>query len=250
MPHPRTALVTGAGRRIGAAMARALADDGYAVAIHARRSTGEATALADAIVSRGGRAVVVTGDLASPEDVDALLPAAAAALGPIGVLVNNASVFEDDRAPDVTRGALEHHYRVNVATPVLLAQALARGLPGDAEGVVVNMIDQRVWKLTPQFVSYTLSKAALFTATQTLAQALAPRVRVMGLAPGPTLPNEMEGTAGFEQEVAGTLLGRGPALAEFGAALRFILATPSLTGQMIVLDGGQHLGWRTPDVIG
>lgn len=244
-----TALVTGGAVRIGRALALALARRGFAVAIHCRRSRTAAESLRADILAAGGRAAVLTGDLANTEDVEGLVPAAAEALGPVGILVNNASLFEDDRAPNVRAEVLARHMAVNLTAPVLLAQTLARGLPPGHEGLVVNLVDQRVWKLTPQYVSYTLSKAALFTATKTLAQALAPRVRVVAIAPGPTLPNESDGPAGFAQEVAGTPLARGPDLSEFESALGFFIEARSVTGQMIALDGGQHLAWRTPDIV-
>jgi len=246
---PRTALITGAAKRIGRAIALDLAAHGFAVALHCKTSRFEAEILMAEITSRGGRASVLQADLENPDSADGLVHAAEASLGPVDVLVNNASLFEDDRVPDVSAISLERHYRVNVMSPVLLAQSFARALPPEHDGLIVNIIDQRVWKLTPQFFAYTLSKAALWTATQTLAQALAPRIRVVGLAPGPTLANPMEGAQGFQQEVAGTLLGRGPDLSEFGAAIRFAYDARSLTGQLIALDGGQHLAWRTPDVV-
>jgi NAD(P)-dependent dehydrogenase (short-subunit alcohol dehydrogenase family) len=250
MSLPRTALVTGSARRIGHAIARALAEDGFALALHAHTSIDDAEALAAEIRSRGGRAVALTGDLADAAAAERLVPAAAAALGPVGLLVNNASVFEDDRLPDVTGAALEHHFAVNTAAPILLAQALARGLPDGADGLVVNLLDQRVEKTTPHCFAYTVSKLALAGATRTLAQGLAPRVRVVGISPGPTLPNLREGEEGFAREIAATPLGRGPALAEFAAAVRFFLAARSVTGEVVALDGGQRLAWQTPDVIG
>lgn len=192
---------------------------------------------------------MLTADLAEAAEVETLVPAARAALGPLGLVINNASIFEDDRIPNISAAVLAKHISVNTTAPVLLAQALARQVPENAEGLVVNLIDQRVWKLTPQFVSYTLSKVALFTATKTLAQALAPRVRVVGLAPGPAFPNEMDGEIGFSKEIAGTLLKRGPTPDDFAAALDFVLAARSITGQTIALDGGQHLAWRTPDIV-
>lgn len=247
---PRTALVTGSARRIGRAISLALAAEGFDLALHAHRSLGEADELAREIRAGGRRAAVFAADLADAAAAEALIPAARAALGPIGLAVNNAAIFEDDRAPGVGRAALDLHFAVNTATPILIAQALARDLPDGAEGLVVNLLDQRVEKPTPHYFSYTLSKLALAGATRTLAQALAPRVRVVGLAPGPTLPNVADGLEGFAKEVAGIPLQRGPALEEFGAALRFLIAARSVTGAIIALDGGQRLAWQTPDVIG
>jgi NAD(P)-dependent dehydrogenase (short-subunit alcohol dehydrogenase family) len=243
---PRAALVTGGAKRLGAAFAQALAEDGFAVAIHSNASRDEAEALAAALAARGARAVALKADLAREADVVRLAAAARAAIGPLGVLVNNASTFERDEIGDATRASWDLHLESNLRAPFVLTQDLARHLPDGAEGVVVNLLDQRVWNLTPHFVSYTLSKAGLWTLTQTLALALAPRVRVVGIGPGPTLASTRQDPAQFARQVASVPLKRGPGLDEMQAALRFILATPSLTGQMIALDGGQHLNWGAP----
>jgi NAD(P)-dependent dehydrogenase (short-subunit alcohol dehydrogenase family) len=243
---PRAALVTGGAKRLGAAFAQALAEDGFAVAIHYNASRDEAEALAAALAARGARAVALKADLAREADVVRLAAAARAAIGPLGVLVNNASTFERDEIGDATRASWDLHLESNLRAPFVLTQDLARHLPDGAEGVVVNLLDQRVWNLTPHFVSYTLSKAGLWTLTQTLALALAPRVRVVGIGPGPTLASTRQDPAQFARQVASVPLKRGPGLDEMQAALRFILATPSLTGQMIALDGGQHLNWGAP----
>jgi len=248
--QPRTALVTGAVRRIGAAIARDLAGHGFAVAIHCNRSTVEADALAGEIVAAGGRAAVLSADL---EDMDAtatLVRRASEALGPIGLLVNSASVFERDEAQDFDWRLWDRHFALHLKAPVLLARELARQLPDDAGGLVVNIVDQRVLRPNPQFFSYTLSKSALWDATRTLAQALAPRVRVNAIGPGPALPNLRQERADFDRQVDGLLLKRGPDLAEFGATVRYLFETRSVTGQMIAIDGGQHLAWQTPDVTG
>jgi NAD(P)-dependent dehydrogenase (short-subunit alcohol dehydrogenase family) len=169
---------------------------------------------------------------------------------PITLLVNSASLFEDDRVGGLDAAGLDAHYQTNLRAPVLLAQAFAAALAPARDGLIVNILDQRVWRLTPQFFSYTLSKAALWTATQTLAQALAPRIRVNAIGPGPTLPSIHQAPGDFEAESAAVPLGRGPTPGEIAAALRYLIDAPSVTGQMIAVDGGQHLGWRTPDVIG
>lgn len=244
------ALVTGAARRIGRAVAEDLAAHGFGVAIHCRNSKGEAEALAADIRARGGRATVVEADLADRDSVARLLPNATAAIGPIGLLVNNASVFEPDGATDFTWPVWDRHFALHVEAPVTLARALAANLAPEAEGLVVNLIDQRVWRLNPQFFSYTLSKSALWTATQTLAQALAPRVRVNALGPGPTLKNTRQSDDDFQAQVDALPLERGPALADFGRTIRYLWDARSVTGQMIAIDGGQHLAWRTPDVTG
>jgi NAD(P)-dependent dehydrogenase (short-subunit alcohol dehydrogenase family) len=247
---PRTALVTGAARRIGRHLALSLAREGFDVAIHCKSSVVDAEAVADDIRAMGRRVLILAADLANPGEVDALVPAAVAALGPLGVLVNNSSTFTGDELPEVTRESYVRHLTVNLETPIFLSQAFARQLPESAEGLILHLIDQRVWKPTPIFFSYSLSKAALWEATRTMAQALAPRIRVVGLAPGPTLRNIRQSEGDFAKQASATLLERGPALEEFSAALRFVLAARSLTGQMIALDGGQHLVWQTSDVVG
>ncbi len=245
-PVPQAALVTGAGQRIGRACALALGELGYAVAVHYHRSGEAAAAVATAIRDRGGRAVTLAADLADEAQVKALLPRAADALGPVGVLVNNASVFENDTVDTVTRERWDAHLAVNLRAPFVLIQEFARQLPADAGGSIVNLLDERVWSLTPYFVSYTLSKAGLWTLTQTMALALAPRIRVNGIGPGPALPSPRQSHEQFLQQCQSMPLRRGTAPAEIAAALRFILAASAMTGQMIALDGGQHLGWAQP----
>ncbi|GAB6051527.1 SDR family oxidoreductase [Magnetospira thiophila] len=242
----RAALVTGAGLRIGRAIALDLARQGWAVAVHYNRSVESAEQVVQQILADGGRAVAVAADLADESQVESLIPRAAAQLGPISCLVNNASVFEQDAALTATRDSWDLHMEVNLRAPFVLTQALARQLPDGLEGQVINLIDQRVWNLTPHFTSYTLSKAGLWTLTQTLATALAPRVRVNAIGPGPTLPSPRQTPEQFEQQWQAMPLRRPTGLDEICAALRFILAAPALTGQMIALDGGQHLGWVHP----
>ena len=245
------ALVTGAARRIGRAIATDLARHGHPVAIHCNRSRAEADALAADLSRRHGVATaVVDADLADAAAVARLVPRAEAALGPIRLVVNNASVYERDGADSFDPAFLARHMAVNAVAPAILARDMAARLPEGATGVVVNLIDQRVWKPTPQAFSYSASKATLWWMTRTMAQALAPRVRVMGIAPGPTLGNEEQDDALFRRQVDATLLGVQPDLESFGRTVRYILETPSLTGQMIALDAGQHLAWQTPDVVG
>ncbi|MCC7276117.1 MAG: SDR family oxidoreductase [Alphaproteobacteria bacterium] len=240
---PRAALVTGAGRRIGRALALDLARSGWAVAVHHHGSGEAAAAVVETILAAGGRAIAVAGDLADETATATLVGRAAAALGPVGVLVNNASVFERDEALTATRESWDAHLAVNLRAPFVLTQSLARALPRDAEGVVVNLLDERVWSLTPHFVSYTVSKSALWTLTRTLALALAPRIRVNGIGPGPTLPSPRQSPGQFAAQCASVPLGRGTSPEEICTALRFILDASSMTGQMIALDGGQHLQW-------
>jgi NAD(P)-dependent dehydrogenase (short-subunit alcohol dehydrogenase family) len=243
---PKAALVTGAGQRVGRALALALAEAGHSVALHFHRSDEAAERAAGAIRDAGGKAVALAADLADEDATTALLPRAAAALGPIGVLVNNASIFEGDAVDTATRDSWNRHMAVNLRAPFVLMQEFARQLPPDAGGNIVNLLDQRVWSLTPYFVSYTVSKAGLWTLTQTMALALAPRIRVNGIGPGPALPSVRQSPEQFLQQCRTTPLRRGTAPEEIAAALRFILAAPAMTGQMIALDGGQHLGWAQP----
>jgi NAD(P)-dependent dehydrogenase (short-subunit alcohol dehydrogenase family) len=243
---PRAALVTGAAQRIGRAITLALAADGWAVAVHYRGSRDAADELVRAIEKRGRRAVALGADLAREEEVKVLLPRAAEALGPIGCLVNNASTFENDTVDTATRQSWDHHLEPNLRAPFVLTQEFARLLPAERNGVVVNLLDERVWNLTPYFLSYTVSKSALWTLTRTLALALAPRIRVNGIGPGPTLPSPRQSREQFERQCRLMPLQRGTSPEEIAAAVRFILAAPAMTGQMIALDGGQHLGWAQP----
>jgi len=242
-PVPKAALVTGGARRIGRALALALAADGFAVAVHHRNSHAAAERLVAGILNNGGTAVALAADLADEGAVRELLPRAQQALGPIGCLVNNAAVFAADTVETVTPESWELHLGVNVRAPFVLIQDFAKRLPKSAGGVVVNLLDQRVWSLTPYFVSYTLSKAALWTLTQTMALALAPRIRVNGIGPGPALPSARQSAEEFARQCATMPLRRGTSPQEIAAALRFILSAPAMTGQMIAVDGGQHLGW-------
>ncbi len=246
----KTVLVTGGAKRIGRAIAEDLAENGFAVAIHANRSTKEAETLAGQIIGRGGKAAVVQADLLDLAQAATLVERAAAAVGPVGLLVNSASIFEDDSAAEPDFALWDKHFAIHVKAPTLLAAKLAAGLPTESEGLVVNIIDQRVWRLTPRYFSYTLSKSALWTATQTLAQALAPNVRVNAIGPGPALQSARQDKSDFDAQLDGLIMKRGPELAEFGRTIRYLREARSVTGQMIALDGGQHLAWQTPDVTG
>ncbi|ESZ24566.1 MULTISPECIES: SDR family oxidoreductase [unclassified Mesorhizobium] len=245
-----TALVTGGARRIGRAIVEDLAAHGFAVAIHCNRSRTQADVLAAEIIAGGGRAAVVAADLTDMDAVGDLVGQAQAALGPIPLLVNNASLFEDDSVLDFEWRAWDRHFAVHVKAPALLAQNFARALPAGQEGLIVNMIDQRVWRPTPRYFSYALSKSTLWTATQMMAQALGPSIRVNAIGPGPTLKNARQDDSDFAAQVDGLVLKRGPDLPEFGATIRYLWEARSVTGQMIALDGGQHLAWQTPDVTG
>jgi NAD(P)-dependent dehydrogenase (short-subunit alcohol dehydrogenase family) len=245
-PLPKAALVTGGARRIGRALVLALAEAGFAVVIHHHQSDAAARALAAEIGRNGGKAVPIGADLADEGAVGGLLPAAEAAFGPIGVLVNNASIFGNDTVATATRDSWEAHFSVNLRAPFVLIQQFAARLPADAGGVVVNLLDERVWNLTPYFLSYSLTKSALWTLTRTMALALAPRIRVNGIGPGPALPSPRQSPQQFIERCRAMPLKRGTGPEEIAAALRFILAAPAMTGQMIALDGGEHLGWAQP----
>ncbi|MFO6465867.1 SDR family oxidoreductase [Jannaschia sp. KMU-145] len=253
-----TALVTGAGGRLGAAMAVELARLGHDVAIHYASSVEGAETTAEAVRAEGRRAVTVQADLTDLDAAEALVPRAADALGePLDLLVNNASIFEYDSLLTATRESWDRHMRSNLQAPFLLIQAFAAQAPapGDdgepiARACVVNLIDQRVLKLTPQFMTYTLAKAGLWTLTRTAAQALAPQIRVNAIGPGPTLKGSRQSQTHFDEQRAATILERGADPAGIAAALRYLVTADAVTGQLICVDGGQHLGWRTPDVLG
>lgn len=242
---PRAALVTGGAKRLGRAIALELGRMGFDVAIHCASSHDEANDTRTAIEALGRRAVVLPADLCQEAETQQLMPRATAVLGSIGVLVNNASRFERDEWDSVTRKTWDDHMEVHVRAPFVLMQDFARALPSDAEGVVINMIDQRVWSLTPHFVSYTLSKAGLWTLTQTMALALAPRIRVNGIGPGPALPSPRQSQAQFENQSASVPLGHGTSPEEVARVVTMILSLPAMTGQMVALDGGQHLQWAS-----
>jgi NAD(P)-dependent dehydrogenase (short-subunit alcohol dehydrogenase family) len=243
---PRAALITGAGRRIGRAIALALAQAGYAVVLHANHSRAEAEKLASEIVSAGGRASVVLADLTDGEAVRKLVPAAAA-FGPLTLLVNNASQFDEDDIESLERARFERTMAVNLTAPLFLAQAFAAQAPDGADASIVNIVDQRVLKPTPRFFSYSLSKSALHAATVTLAQALAPKLRVNAVAPGPTLPSPRQTAEQFAVQAAAVPLKRGPTPEDIAAAVLYLAMARSVTGSVIAVDGGQHLAWRTAD---
>jgi NAD(P)-dependent dehydrogenase (short-subunit alcohol dehydrogenase family) len=246
----KVALVTGGAKRIGRAIALRLGRAGYAVAIHGRSPSAEAEVIRAELRAAGSGAAIVTGDLADPAAVDRLVPQAREALGPVTLLVNNASVFLPDDVRRLDPAVWERHFAVNLRAPTFLASAFAAQLPPDIAGAVVNILDQRVWKLTPQFFSYTLAKAALRTATVTMAQALAPQVRVNAVGPGPTLMSARQDPEAFARQVAGLPLGTGPTPEDIAEAVLMLAEARTVTGQMIAPDGGQHLAWQTPDVVG
>lgn len=254
-----TALVTGAGKRLGRAMALYLAGRGHDVAVHYSASSEEAEAVAAEIRALGRRAQTFQADLLVEAETQALIPAAADALGPLTVLVNNASIFEYDRIDTATRESWDRHIESNLRAPYVLTQAFARQCPpaltdesGEplAQGLIVNMIDQRILKLTPEFSTYTIAKMGLWALTRTAAQGLAPHVRVNAIGPGPTMRGARQSAQHFARQRAATVLGRGANPADITAALGFFLDSPGVTGQFLAVDGGQHLAWQTPDVLG
>ena len=253
------ALVTGAGRRLGRAMALYLAARGHDVAIHFHRSAEDAEAVAADARGMGVRARTFHADLLDVDATEGLVPRVTAALGPLGVLVNNASIFEHDTLRTATRDGWDRHLGSNLRAPFILTQAFAEqvsplpAIPEDeprASGLIVNMIDQRVLKPTPEFMTYSIAKAGLWWLTRTSAQGLAPAIRVNAIGPGPTLQGSRQSDDHFARQRAGTVLQRGAGATDVTAALGYFLDADAVTGQLICVDGGQHLGWRTPDVIG
>ncbi|WP_306046478.1 SDR family oxidoreductase [Nioella sp. MMSF_3534] len=255
-----TALVTGGAKRLGRAMALALAEAGHDVAIHYAGSANEAEATAEDIRALGRRAVTLQADLLDEDQTQALLPRAVEALAqPVTVLVNNASVFEYDNIQSMTRSSWDRHIESNLRAPVVLTQALAAQMPPaepdengepQARGLVVNMVDQRVQKLTPEFMSYTIAKMGLWAFTRTAAQALAPHVRVNAIGPGPTMQGTRQSDSHFARQRKATVLGRGSDADGIVQALNYFLTARAVTGQLICVDGGQHLAWQTPDILG
>jgi NAD(P)-dependent dehydrogenase (short-subunit alcohol dehydrogenase family) len=244
MAERGAALVTGGARRIGRALVVCAAEAGYDVAIHVRAVDDEAEAAAAEVRGRGRKAAILACDLRKEATTVALVGEAEAELGPVTLLVNSASVFEEDAFTDMNRASWDAHMETNLRSPLVLAQVFARRLPAGREGLIVNLLDQRVLKSSPEFFSYSLSKAALWDATKMLAQALAPRIRVNGIGPGPTLPSAHQDEADFDAEARSTLMGRPVSPAEVAAALRYLIDAPSVTGQMIAVDAGQHLAWK------
>jgi NAD(P)-dependent dehydrogenase (short-subunit alcohol dehydrogenase family) len=255
------ALVTGAGARLGRAMALHLADRGHAVAVHYNTSRGPADEVVAEIRAKGGVAEALQADLLDEEATKALVPQAIEALGgPLTVLVNNASIFEHDDIRTITRESWDRHIESNLRAPVVLSQHFFRTAPDPlieaprdeprAQALVVNMIDQRVHKLTPEFMSYTIAKMGLWAFTRTAAQAMAPKVRVNAIGPGPTMRGARQSERHFTDQRRATILQRGASPEEIVQALDYFLHAPGVTGQLLCIDGGQHLGWRTPDVLG
>lgn len=254
------ALITGAGQRLGRAMALYLGTRGYDVAVHYASSGEGANAVVTELKAMGRTAVSLQADLLDEEAIQTLLPRAAEALGgPITCLVNNASIFEYDTISTATLTSWDRHMGSNLRAPFVLTQAMAaQGLASETDeagepravGLIVNMVDQRVRKLTPEFMTYTLAKMGLWALTQTTARALAPAIRVNAIGPGPTMKGQRQSDSHFDTQRRNTVLGRGSNPDDISAALGYFLDAPAVTGQLLCVDGGQHLGWQTPDVVG
>ncbi len=242
------ALITGGAKRIGRAIVEDSAANGFDIALHFQGSRPDAEETASRAARSGALVHLFECDLALTDAAPGLFRDVLKKFESVDLLVNNASAFEDDSVTNVTEAALDKHFAIHVKAPSLLAQSFAA--QGLDNGLIVNVIDQRVWNLNPNFYSYTLSKSALWTATQTMAQALAPRIRVNAIGPGPTLRNARQSESDFAKQLDGLILKRGPDLSEFGTTIRYLWAAKSVTGQMIALDGGQHLAWETPDIAG
>jgi len=241
----RTVLVSGAGRRLGRIIALDFANRGWRVGIHYRASAADALDLVTEIAGKGGKAAAFPADLARLDALAPLIEACAEALGPPSCLINNAARFEWDTLATLDGENWQAHLDVNLRAPIFLTQAFAKALPEGSSGNVINLIDQKVLRPDPEYFSYTIAKAALWSATQTMAQALAPRIRVNAIAPGPVLKGPGQSQADFERECRSTLVQRAVGGEEVTAAIRFLLDTPSITGQMMALDGGQHLAWQS-----
>ena len=239
----RAVLITGAGARVGASLARGLAADGWHICIHFNRSHAKAQGLADDIIQSGGSASIVKGNLSVPQDVNALITRCGR---PLNALINNASTFQPDTADSFSSATWDYHRAVNLDAPLRLSADFAA--QADADASIINMIDQRVLKPNPQFFTYSLAKAGLYWATKTMAQSFAPLVRVNGIGPGPTLENTQQGAGEFSAEAKATLLGEGSPPETILHGVRYLLSATAVTGQMIAIDGGQHLVWQTPDL--
>ena len=245
----KSVLITGAAQRIGRAIALTLAADGWSVGVHYNSSEQHAHGLVAEIRQQGGKAEAIQADLLDEKELAHLITTAKSTLGGLNCLINNAAVFEKDSLLDSNQETWNRHFQINLRAPFVLiqnfAQELSVSLPDSVAGNIINIIDQRVWNLSPGFASYTLSKSALWALTQTAAATLAPRIRVNAIGPGPTLPSIHQTQQQFDQQCELVPLKHGAKPEEIASTVRFILEAPSITGQMIAVDGGQHLGFAS-----
>ena len=246
----KNVLVTGAAKRLGRAIALDMADLGWNVAVHYHGSAEDADSTVDEVRAKGVQSVALKCDLSKEVETETLVARAIKGIGPLTALINSASLFENDDWRTATRKSWDDHVETNLRAPMLLSQQFARQIPEGEHGNIINIIDQRVLKPTPQFLSYSLSKAGLYWLTTTLAQAMAPRIRVNAVGPGPTIRNPRQSEEDFTRQRDATILKRGSEPDDICAAVRYLLAAEAVTGQMIAVDGGQHLIWQTPDVRG
>ena len=244
----KTVLVTGAAKRLGRAIALDLAAHGWNVAIHYNGSEDDADSAAQAVRAFGGDAAILQCDLSKEAETVTLVDRAVKELGPLTALINSASLFENDDWQSATRKTWDEHIEINLRAPLVLSQLFAKQLPENAKGNIINIIDQRVLKPTPQFLSYSISKAGLYWLTTTLAQGMGPRIRVNAVGPGPTLKNPRQADSDFNRQRDATILKHGAHPADICGAMRYLLEAEAVTGQMLAVDGGQHLIWQTPDV--
>jgi NAD(P)-dependent dehydrogenase (short-subunit alcohol dehydrogenase family) len=246
----KSVLITGAAKRVGRAIALELAAHGWSVAVHYNTSEADAEETVAALHAKHVHAMALEADLTNEEHVQGLIERAYEGVGPLTALVNNASVFENDNIATMTRASWDKHMEANLRAPLVLSQGFAQQLPEGAEGAIVNLLDQRIFKPTPQFLSYGASRAGLHWLTIVLAQAFALRIRVNAVAPGPTLRNPRQSEAHFRRQTEATVLGRGATPEDVAGAARFLIEARAITGETIAVDGGQHLIWRTADVSG
>ena len=245
----RKIIITGGATRIGAAIAKKLSGNGVEILIHYNKSKSKAESLKKELQKKGSKVFLVRGDLSKEKDVNKIIKFAKSKLKFFDCLINNASLFENDKIENFTTDSWGKHLRTNLRTPALLSKMFARNIKGKNNNII-NIIDQRVFKLTPYFFSYTISKTGLYTLTKTSAMSLAPNIRVNGIAPGPTLKNKRQSEKHFKKQYMATPLKRKVDVEQICSAVDFFIKNRSITGQVISIDSGQSLNWQTPDIMG